>query len=149
MIRSKEGGFFMRLIDLPQEYKPTISEDFMNPLMREYFRKKLLDWRQELEIEGQAIMRSMQEECEMKFADEVEVATQELSMAFDIKTKDRTYKLIAKIDKALQMIDEGSYGYCLGTGEPISVKRLEARPIAFYSIEYQEKYEKEKKLYNY
>lgn len=126
---------------LPPDYKPSEGEEFMNPMQLEYFRQKLLRWRAELLDESSETLSSLQSEnlAEPDLADR---ATRETDRAIELRTRDRERKLIAKIDDALRRIDEGSYGYCEETNEPISLRRLEARPIATLSLEAQERHER-------
>ncbi|MDH5555867.1 MAG: RNA polymerase-binding protein DksA [Alphaproteobacteria bacterium] len=126
---------------LPPDYKPSDGEEFMNPMQLEYFRQKLLRWRTELLDESSETLSSLQNEnlAEPDLADR---ATRETDRAVELRTRDRERKLISKIDEALRRIDEGSYGYCEETNEPISLRRLEARPIATLSLEAQERHER-------
>ena len=113
----------------------------MNPKQQEYFRRKLLSWRGELLKESEETLESLQEGGAQE-ADIADRASAEMERALELRTRDRARKLIAKIDAALQRIEDGSYGYCEETGEPISLKRLEARPIATLSLEAQERHER-------
>ena len=126
---------------LPQDYRPTEDEEFMNPLQREYFRQKLLGWRSELVQESSETLRHLQEES-LSEPDIADRASLETDRSLELRTRDRERKLIARIDDALQRIEEGTYGYCEETSEPISLRRLEARPIATLSIEAQERHER-------
>ncbi|MFK7867284.1 MAG: RNA polymerase-binding protein DksA [Alphaproteobacteria bacterium] len=126
---------------LPPDYVPNKDEAFMNPLQLEYFRQKLLRWRDELFNETSNTLNHLQT-ISMSEPDSNDRASLESDHAIELRTRDRERKLIAKIDEALQRIDDGSYGYCEDTGEPISLKRLEARPIAIYTVEAQERHEK-------
>lgn len=126
---------------LPKNYKPTVKEPFMNAKMKEYFRRKLLAWKEELLSESNATLQSMQEES-LQAPDIADRASSETDRALELRTRDRARKLIAKIDAALQRIEDGTYGYCEETDEPISLKRLDARPIATLSIEAQERHER-------
>ena len=126
---------------LPPDYRPTEDEEFMNPLQREYFRQKLLSWRSELLQESSETLRHLQEES-LSEPDIADRASLETDRSLELRTRDRERKLIARIDDALQRIDEGTYGYCEETSEPISLRRLEARPIATLSIEAQERHER-------
>ena len=126
---------------LPPDYRPTSDEDFMNPVMREYFRQKLMFWRSELLKESEETLNSLQSES-LYEPDIADRATRETDRALELRTRDRQRKLVAKIDAALQRIEDGTYGYCEETDEPISLKRLEARPIATLSIEAQERHER-------
>ena len=113
----------------------------MNPRMREYFRKRLLEWRAELLVESNETLSSLQEGGTVE-ADIADRASVETDRSLELRTRDRARKLINKIDEALERIDTGTYGYCEETGEPISVRRLEARPIATLSLEAQERHER-------
>ncbi|MBP5856970.1 RNA polymerase-binding protein DksA [Marivibrio halodurans] len=131
---------------LPPDYRPTEEEEFMNPLQVEYFRQKLLRWRQELLQESSETLESMQEES-LAQPDLTDRASLETDRAIELRARDRERKLIAKIDAALQRIADGSYGYCEVTEEPISLRRLEARPIATLSLEAQEAHERQERLH--
>jgi DnaK suppressor protein len=126
---------------LPPDYKPSDGEEFMNPLQLEYFRQKLLSWRGELLDESNETLSSLQNE-NLSESDLADRATRETDRAIELRTRDRERKLISKIDEALRRIDEGNYGYCEETNEPISLRRLEARPIATLSLEAQERHER-------
>jgi DnaK suppressor protein len=134
------------LVTLPPDYRPSESEEFMGPLQREYFRQKLLRWRQELLREAGATLSSLSEGgiCEPDLADRASIET---DRALELRTRDRARKLIAKIDQALERIENGTYGYCEESGEPIGLRRLEARPIATLSIEAQERHERMERVY--
>ena len=129
---------------LPKNYKPTQKEKFMNAKMKEYFRQKLVSWKQDLLKESSQTLNNLQNENEAK-PDITDRASEEIDRSFELRTRDRERKLINKIDAALQRIEDGSYGYCDETGDPISIKRLEARPVATLSLEAQEMHEKEEK----
>ena len=126
---------------LPLDYKPSKKEEFMNASQREYFRQKLLEWRSNLLKESQETLESLQSE-NIAAPDMADRATNESDRALELRTRDRQRKLIGKIDEALQRIEDGSYGYCEETSEPISLQRLEARPIATLSVEAQERHER-------
>ena len=126
---------------LPPDYMPGEDEEFMNAQQREYFRQKLLAWRGELLRESNETLRNLQSES-LAVPDMSDRATKETDRALELRTRDRQRKLIAKIDEALRRIDEGTYGYCEETDEPISLRRLEARPIATLSLEAQERHER-------
>ena len=132
---------------LPKNYKPTQKEKFMNAKMREYFRLKLINWKNELLKESSQTLNNLQTENEAK-PDITDRASEEIDRSFELRTRDRERKLINKIDAALQRIEDGSYGYCDETGDPISIKRLEARPVATLSLEAQEMHEKAEKRLN-
>jgi len=128
-------------IQLPPHYRPSDEEEFMNPLQREYFRQKLLRWREELLREANMTLKHLTEE-NLQQPDMADRASLETEHAIELRTRDRERKLISKIDEALQRIVEGQYGYCEETDEPISLRRLEARPIATLSLEAQERHER-------
>ena len=129
---------------LPKNYKPTQKEKFMNAKMKEYFRQKLVSWKKDLLKESSQTLNNLQNENEAK-PDITDRASEEIDRSFELRTRDRERKLINKIDAALQRIEDGSYGYCDETGDPISIKRLEARPVATLSLEAQEIHEKAEK----
>ncbi len=129
---------------LPKNYKPTQKEKFMNAKMKEYFRQKLVSWKNDLLKESSQTLNNLQNENEAK-PDITDRASEEIDRSFELRTRDRERKLINKIDAALQRIEDGSYGYCDETGDPISIKRLEARPVATLSLEAQEMHEKAEK----
>ena len=129
---------------LPKNYKPTQKEKFMNAKMKEYFRQKLVSWKKDLLKESSQTLNNLQTENEAK-PDITDRASEEIDRSFELRTRDRERKLINKIDAALQRIEDGSYGYCDETGDPISIKRLEARPVATLSLEAQEMHEKAEK----
>jgi DnaK suppressor protein len=126
---------------LPPDYKPSEDEQFMNPRQLEYFRKKLLDWRISLVRETAETLNNLQAEP-LDDSDLVDRAVHEADVARELRTRDRERKLIAKIDAALLRIEDGTYGYCEETNEPIGIKRLEARPIATLTLEAQELHER-------
>lgn len=128
-------------VTLPPDYRPTDEEPFMNEIMREYFRQKLLAWRHELLRESDETLAHLQEGG-LQEPDIADRASAETDRALELRTRDRERKLIAKIDAALGRVEDGSYGYCEETGEPITIRRLEARPIATLSIEAQERHER-------
>ncbi len=127
-------------------YRPTEKEPFMNERQREYFRAKLLAWKEEILREAKATLLQLQDENQ-NHPDLADRASSETDRAIELRARDRQRKLIAKIDASIQRIEDGSYGYCEETGEPISLKRLEARPIATLSVEAQERHEKRERVY--
>ena len=135
---------FKIMTKLPKNYKPTQKEKFMNAKMKEYFRQKLVSWKKDLLKESSQTLNNLQNENEAK-PDITDRASEEIDRSFELRTRDRERKLINKIDAALQRIEDGSYGYCDATGDPISIKRLEARPVATLSLEAQEMHEKAEK----
>src|SRR5215470_19915334 len=127
--------------NLPPDYRPSDREPFMNDMQREYFRQKLLNWRGELLRDSSQTLAHLQEES-LQEPDIADRASLETDRSLELRTRDRERKLIAKIDEALHRLEEGSYGFCEETNEPISLRRLEARPIATLSIEAQERHER-------
>ncbi len=123
------------------DYRPSEDEDFMNPRQLAYFRKKLTDWKEEILRESQDTLNTLQNEP-LREPDLTDRASSETDWSIELRTRDRQRKLISKIDAALRRIEEGEYGYCEVTGEPISLGRLEARPIATMTLEAQEKHER-------
>ena len=132
---------------ISKNYKPTQKEKFMNAKMKEYFKQKLLSWKNELLKESSQTLNSLQSDNEAK-PDITDRASEEIDRSFELRTRDRERKLINKINSALQRIEDGSDGYCEETGEPIGLKRLEARPVATLSLEAQEIHEKAEKRLN-
>ena len=133
-------------IIIDEGYRPTEGEPFMNERQREYFRHKLLAWKDDILRESKETLEHLQDENNV-LPDLVDRASTETDRALELRTRDRQRKLIAKIDAALHRIEEGSYGFCEETGEPISLRRLDARPIATLSIEAQERHERREKVY--
>jgi DnaK suppressor protein len=128
------------------EYRPTDDEPFMSPRQREYFRNKLERWKEEILRESRETLENLQEESQ-NHPDMADRASSESDRALELRTRDRQRKLIAKIDAALKRIDDGTYGYCEETGDPIGLARLDARPIATLSLEAQESHERREKVY--
>jgi len=131
---------------LPPDYIPSDDEDFMNPIMQEFFRQRLTEWKSELLRESGQTLQNMQTTTSQE-ADIADRASVESERALELRTRDRERKLISKIDDALRSIETGDYGYCEDTGEPIGVRRLIARPIATLSIEAQERHERMEKTH--
>ena len=127
-------------------YRPSDKEPFMNERQRDYFRAKLLIWREDILKEAKETLQHLQEENQ-NHPDLADRASSETDRAIELRARDRQRKLIAKIDEALTRIDDGTYGYCEETGEPISLRRLEARPIATLSVEAQERHERRERVY--
>nr|WP_055038686.1 RNA polymerase-binding protein DksA [Blastochloris viridis] len=127
-------------------YQPSEHEPFMNERQREYFRRKLLGWKEDILKESRETLLNLQEENQ-NHSDLADRASSETDRAIELRARDRQRKLIAKIDAALDRLEDGSYGYCEETGEPISLKRLEARPIATLSVEAQERHERRERVY--
>ena len=124
-----------------ETYRPSEDEPFMNPRMLEYFRRKLLRWREELEAESSETLQHLKESG-LQEPDVADRASLETDRSLELRTRDRERKLISKIDAALERVATGSYGYCEETGEPIGIRRLDARPIATLSLEAQERHER-------
>ena len=131
---------------LPKNYRPSQDEKFMNAKQREFFRVKLNDWKSEIYKESRETVENLQDSNSL--ADVSDRATQESEKALELRTRDRQRKLIGKIDAAISRIDNGTYGYCEVTGEPIGLARLEARPVTTLSIEAQEMHERSEKLHS-
>ena len=135
----------MSTIDL-DDYRPSETEDFMNDRQKEYFRRKLLEWKEEILKESKGTLDQLQSES-LHLPDIADRASSETDKALELRTRDRQRKLISKIDAALQRIETGEYGYCEETGEPIGIRRLEARPIATLSLEAQERHERDERVH--
>jgi DnaK suppressor protein len=127
-------------------YRPSDDEPFMNERQREYFRRKLVSWKQDIIREANDTLSAMQNEGD-SHSDVADRASAETDRTIELRARDRQRKLISKIDSAIARIDEGSYGYCEETGEPIALKRLDARPTATLSIEAQERHERRERIY--
>ncbi len=134
------------LVTLPPDYRPSDSEEFMNPRQQAYFRQKLLRWRKELLREAEDTLASLSAGG-ITEADMTDRASVETARALELRTRDRARKLISKIDQALERLSNGTYGYCEESGEPIGLRRLEARPIATLSIEAQERHERMERVH--
>jgi DnaK suppressor protein len=128
------------------EYRPTEDEPFMNERQQEYFKQKLLSWKEDILRESRETLSHLQTDTE-NHPDIADRASSETDRALELRTRDRQRKLISKIDEALRRIEDGSYGYCEETGEPIGVARLEARPIATLSLEAQERHERRERVH--
>lgn len=133
-------------VKLPVDYRPSDDESFMNSRQREYFRRKLLGWREELLRESNETLVHLREDSSQE-ADIADRASLETDRSLELRTRDRERKLISKIDASLLKIEDGTYGYCIETGEPISLNRLEARPIAALGLEAQERHERIEKTH--
>ena len=129
-----------------RDYRPSDDEPFMNERQREYFREKLIAWKEEIRKEARETLEYLQAESQ-NHPDLADRASSETDRSIELRARDRQRKLIAKIDAALRRIEDGSYGYCEETGEPIGLKRLDARPIATLSIEAQERHERRERVY--
>ena len=133
---------------ISKNYKPTQKEKFMNAKMKEYFRKILINWKDELLKESSQTLNNLQNDENSAKSDLTDRASDEIDRTFELRTRDRERKLINKIEAALKRIEDGTYGYCEETGDPISLKRLQARPVATLSLEAQENHEKAEKRLN-
>jgi len=145
-IGHSEGAEMKQDVFLPDDYRPAEDEPFMNDKQLEYFRRKLNEWKQELLAGSRDTIEGLQDGTR-NIPDVADRASEETDRALELRTRDRQRKLVAKIDSALRRIDEGEYGYCESTGEPISLKRLDARPIATMSLEAQERHERREKVH--
>ncbi|MFL6691042.1 MAG: RNA polymerase-binding protein DksA [Alphaproteobacteria bacterium] len=132
--------------EIPVGYRPSETEPFMNERQREYFRRKLMGWKEDILRETRETIQNLQAET-TPHADLADRASSEAERQLELRTRDRQRKLIAKIDAALRRLEDGSYGFCDETGEPISLKRLDARPIATLSVEAQERHEQRERVY--
>jgi|ERR1700722_10485513 DnaK suppressor protein len=144
--KSLKNGNGKALHAMERLYRPTDKEPFMSDRQREYFRVKLLDWRDDILKEAKETLQHLQDENQ-NHPDIADRASSETDRAIELRARDRQRKLISKIDAALARIEDGTYGFCEETGEPISLKRLEARPIATLSIEAQERHERRERVY--
>ena len=142
----KKGSTMKAEVFLPDDYRPAEGEPFMNDRQLEYFRRKLLIWKAELMDDSKHTIEGLQDGTR-NIPDIADRASEETDRALELRTQDRQRKLVAKIDSALRRIDNGEYGYCEVTGEPISLKRLDARPIATMSLEAQERHERREKVH--
>lgn len=133
-------------IELPAGYTPSADEPFMNERQKEYFRRKLLAWKEEIVAESRSTLELLQED-QGTLPDMADRASNETDRALELRARDRQRKLVSKIDSALRRIDEGTYGYCEETGEPIGVARLDARPVATLSLEAQERHERNERVH--
>ncbi|EAP76267.1 RNA polymerase-binding protein DksA [Roseovarius nubinhibens] len=131
---------------LPEDYQPVEDEPFMNERQTEYFRRKLITWKNEILAGSRDTIEGLQDGTRA-IPDVADRASEETDRALELRTRDRQRKLVAKIDQALRRIEDGEYGYCQVTGDPISLKRLDARPIATMSLEAQERHERREKVH--
>ncbi|WP_308910048.1 RNA polymerase-binding protein DksA [Pseudokordiimonas caeni] len=136
----------MTAIKLPEGYVPSPDEEFMNPLQLEYFRRKLLAWKADILRESAETLQNLQQD-NLREPDIADRASSETDWSVELRTRDRQRKLVSKIDSALRRIENGEYGYCEVTGDPISLRRLDARPIATMTIEAQEAHERAEKVH--
>lgn len=141
-----DGDSAKAAVPLPADYRPSADEDFMNPQQLEYFRQRLLDWKKQILAEAEGTLAVLQNEP-LREPDLNDRASSETDWSIELRTRDRQRKLISKIDEALRRIEDGSYGYCEDTGEPIGVARLDARPIATLSLEAQERHERRERVH--
>lgn len=130
------------MVTVPKNYKPTEKEPYMNPVMLEYFKQKLLVWKESILHDANSTLQELQDEGGLRESDVADRASVETDVALELRARDRQRKLISKIDEALERIRNNDYGYCEETGDPIGVKRLEARPVATLTIEAQERHER-------
>lgn len=130
------------MVTVPTNYKPTEKEPYMNPVMLEYFRQKLISWKESILKDADTTLQELQDEGGLREPDVTDRASVETEVALELRARDRQRKLISKIDEALEHIRTGEYGYCEETGDPIGIKRLEARPVATLTIEAQERHER-------
>lgn len=143
---ANKGADMKAEVFLPDDYRPAEDEPFMNDRQLEYFRRKLTAWKNDLLAESRDTIEGLQDSSR-NFPDVTDRASEETDRALELRTRDRQRKLVAKIESALRRIDEGEYGYCEATGEPISLKRLDARPIATMTLEAQERHERREKVH--
>jgi DnaK suppressor protein len=132
-------------VSVPQGYRPSADEEFMNAVQQAYFRRKLLDWKEAILRESANTLETLKAEP-LREPDVTDRASSETDWGIELRTRDRQRKVISKIDAALHRIENGEYGYCEVTGEPISLQRLEARPIATMTLEAQERHERDEKI---
>jgi DnaK suppressor protein len=132
-------------IELPEDYRPSADEQFMSPNQVEYFRRKLVSWKEDILREAKETIETLQSES-LREPDITDRASAETDWSIELRTRDRQRKLISKIDAALRRIETGEYGYCEASGEPISLGRLDARPTATMTVEAQEKHERNEKV---
>ncbi len=132
-------------VKLPPDYRPSADEEFMNQNQLAYFRRKLLEWKEDILREARETLQTLQSES-LREPDVTDRASSETDWSIELRTRDRQRKLISKIDAALRRIEEGEYGYCEVTGEPIAIARLEARPIATMTVEAQERHERNERI---
>ena len=147
MILDRDKGSTMKAETfLPDDYRPAEDEPFMNERQTEYFRRKLLDWKADLLEDSRDTVAGMKDQTR-NIPDIADRASEETDRSIELRTRDRQRKLVAKIDAALRRIDEGEFGYCAITGDPISLKRLDARPIATMTLEAQERHERGERVH--
>jgi DnaK suppressor protein len=135
----------MSVTTLPANYRPTEKDKYMNAVMLEYFRQKLLHWKEDIVKEADITLHELQDEGGLQEPDIADRASVETEVALELRARDRQRKLIGKIDEAIERIQRGEYGFCEETGEPIGIKRLEARPVATLTVEAQERHERKER----
>ncbi|UTW60485.1 RNA polymerase-binding protein DksA [Kordiimonas sp. SCSIO 12603] len=136
----------MTMIELPEDYIPSQDEEFMNERQLAYFRRKLNEWKDDLLRDSAETLQNLQQD-NLREPDIADRASSETDWSVELRTRDRQRKLVSKIDSALRRIEEGEYGYCEVTGDPISLRRLDARPIATMTLEAQEAHERAEKVH--
>lgn len=141
-----EGAEMKQEVFLPDDYRPAEDEPFMNERQLEFFRRKLLNWKQDLLADSRDTIEGLQDNTR-NIPDDADRASEETDRSLELRTRDRQRKLVSKIDAAIRRIEEGEYGYCSVTGDPISLKRLNARPIATMSLEAQERHERRERVH--
>jgi DnaK suppressor protein len=145
-LEHKEDQRLKAEVFLPDDYQPVEGEPFMNERQQEYFRRKLMDWREDLLAGSRDTIEALQDGTRA-IPDVADRASEETDRALELRTRDRQRKLVDKIDQAMRRLDEGEFGYCQMTGDPISLKRLDARPIATMTLEAQERHERREKVH--
>ncbi len=145
-LEHKEDQSLKAEIFLPDDYRPVEDEVFMNERQTEYFRRKLMDWREDLLAGSRDTIEALQDGTRA-IPDVADRASEETDRALELRTRDRQRKLVSKIDQALRRLEEGEFGYCQMTGDPISLKRLDARPIATMTLEAQERHERRERVH--
>jgi DnaK suppressor protein len=144
--KSKKSQATASTIVVSEDYRPSENEPFMNAQQRIYFRRKLVAWKEDIIRQTRETVQGLNEDT-VQFADVADRATSESDRALELRARDRQRKLVSKIDQAIARIEDGSYGFCEETGEPIGVRRLEARPIATLSLEAQERHERRERVF--
>ena len=149
MLRKVEAENDDKHFELPDDYVPSEDEEFMNERQLAYFKKRLLTWKEDILRDNRETLQSLHDEDSTQHSDNVDRASAEVDKSLELRARDRQRKLVAKIDEALERIEDGSYGYCMDTGEPIGLRRLQARPIATLSIEAQERHERKERFFRH
>ena len=137
----------MSVTTVPPDYEPTEDEEFMNPVMKAYFRKRLIDWKEDIIDKSKDTLNSLQEEGSLQKPDMTDRASEETDRSLELRTRDRARKLLNKIDEAIERIEHDEYGYCEETGDPIPIPRLLARPTATMTVEAQENHERRERTH--